>query len=100
MKRRYRRSIPLDRARQFYIIGISLAYQQQPPEIRRRIDELCMQACPAHYEAFHRYATCEEPVTPAAMEFYVDGRILERATRDYFLRWDICTALDNRPRSS
>lgn len=94
MKRRYRKSIPLSRERQFYILGISLSYRQQPEAVRRRIDELCREVCPAHYEAFRRYVTREEPVTPAAMEGFISGRILERATREYFMQWDIGTALE------
>lgn len=91
MKRRFRKSIPLSRERQFYILGISLSYDSQPEAVRRRIDELCRQACPGHYAAFRRYITHEEPVTPAAMEYFVDGRTLERATRKYFLLFDIET---------
>jgi len=91
MKRRFRKSIPLSRERQFYIMGISLSYHQQPEAVRRRIDALCREACPGHWEAFRRYVTREEPVTPAAMAGFVDGRTLERATRKYFLAFDIDT---------
>ncbi len=91
MKRRYRKSIPLSRERQFYILGVSLSYDSQPEAVRRRIDELCREVCPAHYAAFKRYVTHEEPVAPAAMEGFISGRVLEMATREYFLRFDIKT---------
>lgn len=91
MKRRFRKSIPLSRERQFYILGVSLSYAEQPEAVRRRIDELCMEACPGHYAAFRRYVTREEPATAAGMMGYVDGRTLERATRKYFMNFDIET---------
>lgn len=91
MKRRFRRSIPLSRERQFYIIGISLSYAEQPEAVRRRIDELCRAACPANYVAFRRYVTTEIPATTAAMEGYIDPGVLERAMRSYFLAFDIRT---------
>ena len=91
MKRRYRKSIPLSRERQFYIMGISLSYDSQPEAVRRRIDELCREACPAHYAAFRRYVTTEESATPASMEYYINGRTLERAMVKYFQAFDIQT---------
>ena len=90
MRRRWRKSIPLSRERQFYIIGVSLSYEEQPAAVQRRIDELCRRACPGHYEAFRRYITREEPVTPAMMEgFIASGTTLERATRKYFMTFDL-----------
>jgi len=90
MKRRFRKSIPLSRERQFYILGVSLSYAEQPESVRMRIDELCRRACPEHYEAFHRYITHEESGTPAMMEgFLASGTTLDRATRKYFLMFDI-----------
>lgn len=90
MTRRYRKSIPLSRERQLYILGVSLSYGEQPESVQHRIDELCRRACPEHYEAFRRYIISEESATPAMMEgFVASGTTLYRATRKYFLEFDI-----------
>lgn len=90
MTRRFRKNIPLSRARQYYITGISLSYAEQPENVQRRIDALCMKCCPEHYEAFRRYVTREESATPAMMEgFIASGTTLYRAIRKYFLEFDI-----------
>ena len=92
MKRRFRRSIPLSRERQYFIIGVSLSYEGLPETVKGRIDELCRAACPAHYAAFRRYVTTEIPATAAAMEAYIDPGVLERAMRTYFSSFDIRAA--------
>lgn len=90
MKRRFRKSIPLSREKQFYILGVSLSYNEQPESVQRRIDELCRQACPEHYEAFRRYVTREESATTVIMDSFIAAeKTLERATRKYFMLFDI-----------
>jgi hypothetical protein len=59
--------------------------------VRRRIDALCRAACPGHYAAFRRYVTHEESSVAPGMEGFISGRVLEMATRKYFLSFDIET---------
>lgn len=90
MRRRYRKSVPLSRNRQFYIIGISLAYPELPKEKKRRIEALCKRVCPENWQALLRYVTTEEGATAAMIDsFIASATTIERATRDYFLEFDL-----------
>ena len=92
MKRRFRKSIPLSRERQFYIMGVSLDYRNQPEEVKGRIDALCRTCCPDHAEAFRRYVTSEAPATAVIMEWFIaSNTTLDRAVRKYFVAFDIET---------
>lgn len=88
--RRYRKSIPLSRERQFYITGVSLSYREQPKSVQRRMEALCRRVCPGHWRALLHYVTHEEPATKAMMEgFIASSTTIDRATRKYFLEFDI-----------
>ena len=92
MKRRFRKSIPLPRERQFFIMGVSQDYRNQPEKVRGRIDALCRACCPGHAEAFRRYVTSEDPATAVIMEWFIaSNTTLDRAVRKYFEAFDIET---------
>ena len=89
MKRKYRRSIPLSRERQFYVSGVCLDYKHQPEEMREKIRRLCREACPQNEEAFLRYITNEEPATKAMLDAYIaSGTTLYRATKKFYILFD------------
>lgn len=81
---RYRPGLGIPYDRQGLVYFTSRTYDDQPPRVRRKIDNLCRAAAGEHWRALFDYAVNGDNAVAVSRRHHIGENTLYRAVRRYY----------------
>lgn len=84
---RKKRGIKLPHDQQGFIYFTCLTYANQPPEIQKKIHNLCMEVAGEYYQALFDVLTTRKGITQIAFEHHVSESQIYKLRKNFYESW-------------